>query len=180
MEGFNDKVKKSLSFLDNPYVSGTLTLIIILYASLAAPKLPHKVAKLFGHNVFKMLFCFLILYFSVKDVSFAILLSIALVISLQTLNRLSFEEQIRQWTTFSLDENKMAQQPMMSQPMMGIPTKQMPNGGMNMGMDSMAVMEDQAMPMDVGFETGAMTANYNNSAVGILGADPDADLYGAI
>jgi hypothetical protein len=152
MDSITSKIRQSLSVLDNQYVAGTVTLLIILYASLAAPKLPPRIAKVFGHNLFKLLFCFLIVYLSIKNVTIAIVLSIALIVSLQTLNRHSFEEQIRSWSPFSSPN----QQPMMTQ-------------------------EQQPMPDDTGFESGVSDPNggcFGTSAT-IMGSDPDADTYGA-
>lgn len=180
MSNVNEQIKKSLSFLDNPYVSGTLTLIIILYASLAAPKLPHNIAKIFNHNLFKLLFCFLIVYFSVKDVSIAIILSIALIVSLQTFNRLTFEEQIRQWTRLSLNDTSSTMSPYTGE-FVSLPERQ---GSGRMSVGSQAVMQPQVMentadmPMDVAFETGTMPTTCRGPSTGIVGADPDEESYG--
>lgn len=176
MADVTNKIKNSLSFLDNPYVSGIVTLIIILFASLAAPKLPHKFSRFFSHNLVKLLFCFLIVYLSVKNVSIAIILSIALIIVLQTANKQSFEEQVRHWTTLSINDH--------SQRSMDINSNTHTS---NMGMQNMdgAVMMDgfsttpQQMPVDVGYETSAVPENCSGSS-GILGSDPDADSYGSI
>tara|TARA_A100001015_G_scaffold222318_1_gene250367 strand:+ start:1229 stop:2110 length:882 start_codon:yes stop_codon:yes gene_type:complete len=70
----------------NPVVSSVLTLFLVLYAGLAAPKLPKKIATLFGNEFFRIIILVLIAYMASKDASLAIISAVALVVSLQTLN----------------------------------------------------------------------------------------------
>ena len=59
MESFDNIVKNYTTWLDNPYVSGALIVFLIVYASMAAPRLPMYVAKLFDYTLVKLLMFFL-------------------------------------------------------------------------------------------------------------------------
>ena len=87
MDAFDSNVKKYLSVLDNQYVSAALTLLLIIYAGVAAPKLPSNVAKWFDKTWFKLVVFFLIVYTSRKNVTVAIVAAVAVLISLMTLNK---------------------------------------------------------------------------------------------
>ena len=76
-----DNMKTVVSVL-----STVLALFLILYASLAAPKLPKSVSNVFDNVWFKLLFMFLIAYMATKDLPVAIISSIALLVTLQTLS----------------------------------------------------------------------------------------------
>jgi hypothetical protein len=92
-ESFDNAVKSSLSFLDNEYISAGLSLVLVIYAGMAAPRLPPSVAKLFDYAAFKLLVFFLIVYVSRKNATIAIIAAVGVLVSLMTLNRLkiSFE-----------------------------------------------------------------------------------------
>lgn len=83
-DSINSEFKKY--FLDQKYVNTALYLFLILYASLAAPKLPSYVSHLFDNLWFRLIILFLIAYLSSKDASAALLVSIGLTITLLTLN----------------------------------------------------------------------------------------------
>ena len=61
-------------------------IFLILYASLAAPKLPRSIAIYFDNTWFKLVFMFFIGYLTTKDVSVAIIAAVALLVTLQTLS----------------------------------------------------------------------------------------------
>lgn len=67
-------------------LSAVLGLFLVLYAALAAPKLPKSVSSLFDNTWFKLGFMFLIAYMSTKDTSVAIIAAVALMVTLQTLS----------------------------------------------------------------------------------------------
>ena len=73
---FNDKVYGSI-----------ISLIIVLYAGLAAPKLPKTISKLFKSKIFKLIVLIVIAYTASKDASIAIITAVALVVSMQTLSK---------------------------------------------------------------------------------------------
>jgi len=70
----------------NKYVSAIIGLFLALYAGLAAPKLPRSITSLFDNFFFKLFFMFLIAYTATKDTPVAIMSSIALLVTLQTLS----------------------------------------------------------------------------------------------
>ena len=87
-----DEISKTLDGLLNPIFSdkigaAVVTLVIVLYAGLAAPKLPKSVAGLFKSKIFKIVILSLIAYTSTKNVSVAVISAIALVVSMQTLSK---------------------------------------------------------------------------------------------
>ena len=79
-----DRVKNTL---DNVYVSGLVKIFIILYAALAAPKLPEWIARLFHHPAFQIVFFGLIAYTATKDLSISILLALAFFVSFHSYTR---------------------------------------------------------------------------------------------
>lgn len=80
-------VSDSLDYLNsNRIVSSVLGLFLILYASLAAPKLPSNVSAWFDNVWFKLGFMFLIAYMATRDPSVAIIAAVALLVTLQTLS----------------------------------------------------------------------------------------------
>jgi hypothetical protein len=97
MQGIYQAIRNSLAFLDNTWVSGVLTLLIVLYASIAAPHLPASVAHLFNNALFQLLFLFLIAYLSVKDASIACVLAIAFVFSVNTMNNIGLKSQLKSY-----------------------------------------------------------------------------------
>ncbi|AYV78282.1 MAG: hypothetical protein Edafosvirus8_32 [Edafosvirus sp.] len=93
-ETFDNTVKNSLSFLDNEYVSSALTIFLIVYASMVAPKLPNSIVKLFDYTLVKLLMFFLIAYVFRKNPTVAIIAAVGLLISLMTLNRYKVNKEI--------------------------------------------------------------------------------------
>jgi hypothetical protein len=71
---------------DNKILSSVLGLFLVLYAALAAPKLPKSVTAWFDNTWFKLGFMFLIAYMATKDPSVAIISAVALLVTLQTLS----------------------------------------------------------------------------------------------
>ena len=72
---------------ENNYVSGIVALVLILYAGIAAPALPLAVASLFQSSLFKVFFFTLVLVLLRGQApGIAFLLSVAFVVSLNTLN----------------------------------------------------------------------------------------------
>lgn len=71
----------------NPYVYATLTIFLILYAGMAAPKLPPYIASLFENTIFKVLIMFLILAVRNYNPTVALLVAVGFLISMQTLSK---------------------------------------------------------------------------------------------
>ncbi len=97
---FEDIMNKFKSFVDNKYVTTYIYLFLILYASLAAPKLPHVFTKLFDYSIFRMLVIFGIGYLSSKDATAALLATIGIAITMYTLNLHKTNEALK-----SISEN---------------------------------------------------------------------------
>ena len=87
MEAAQKSANTIKSVLDNTYVSGAIKIFIILYAVLAAPKLPGWIAKLFHHSVFQVVVFALIAYTATKDVGISLLIAVAFFISFHAYTR---------------------------------------------------------------------------------------------
>jgi hypothetical protein len=75
-------VQNSLSFLDNPYAKNIIKMFLVLYAGLAAPRLPAFLAGLFNNALFRIVVLFLIAYLGLKDTSVALLSAVAFTLSI--------------------------------------------------------------------------------------------------
>ncbi len=75
-------VNKSLSFLDNPYAKNIIKMLLVLYAGLAAPRLPSFLASLFNNALFRIVVLFLIAYLGLKDTTIALLSAVAFTLSI--------------------------------------------------------------------------------------------------
>lgn len=94
MDEFNRVVNEALSILDNQIVSSVLGLFLVLYAGLAAPKLPRSIARLFDNPVFRVIVLFLVAFMASKNKSVALIAAVGLVVSFQTLNRHKMNDQL--------------------------------------------------------------------------------------
>lgn len=74
------------TFYGNDNTTALFGLFLVLYAGLVAPKLPKSVAKIFSFTIFRLIFLFLIVDMSRRNTSLAIIATVALVISMQTLS----------------------------------------------------------------------------------------------
>ncbi len=88
MDRFNKFVNKSLGFLDNPYIANGLRLFLVIYAGLAAPKLPPFIKKLFDNALFRVLILFLVVYTGYKDPITAAIIAITFVYMFEVLNKI--------------------------------------------------------------------------------------------
>jgi hypothetical protein len=94
-EEFNKKVNSAMSIVDNNKIASTiLCLFLVLYASLAAPKLPKSVTAIFKNFWFKLIFMFLIAYMATHNPAVAIISAVALLITLQTLQGQDTADQV--------------------------------------------------------------------------------------
>jgi hypothetical protein len=94
MESLNNTVNKSLSFLDNEYINAGLTLVLILYASRIAPKLPKTVSNWFKNDIVKFLLFFLIVFLNKKDAKVALATSVTVMVILLVVGRLTVDENM--------------------------------------------------------------------------------------
>ena len=75
------------NILDNPYVIGTLTMFIFLYAATIRPELPPYIKVLFTNPIFKVLVLFLIVVRGNKDPLFSLAIATAFVTTISYLNQ---------------------------------------------------------------------------------------------
>ena len=87
MDQLQAYTQKATTYLKNPYVVGVCGILAVVYGSLMAPQLPPTVASWFANPIFKVLFIFLILAVRNIDPTVSIILTLGLIISMQTLNR---------------------------------------------------------------------------------------------
>lgn len=80
MSNFNTKVNNALKFLDNANAKNAITLLAILYGSLAAPQLPYQIASLFDYAIFRFIVLFLILWNNNKNASLSINISLGILV----------------------------------------------------------------------------------------------------
>lgn len=92
---FDNTVNTGMNFVDqNQYISVALGLFLILYAGLAAPKLPESIAKLFDNMLFKFIVLFLVAYGARKNPTVAIIAVVGLLVSIQALNRIKLNKAL--------------------------------------------------------------------------------------
>lgn len=90
MNTLTNLIKNADSYLSvlhsNPYVSGSVGLFLVLYAGMAAPKLPAQIAGLFENSLFKLLILSMVLVVRNYNPTLAILVAVGFVISMNTLS----------------------------------------------------------------------------------------------
>ena len=74
--------------LDNVYLNTALKVFLVLYAALAAPQFPPKLAFLMDNIFVRIGISFLIVFMALRDPGLALIIAIAFVITLQTANKL--------------------------------------------------------------------------------------------
>jgi len=94
MEAFDNTVKRYTRWLDNPYIAGALTVFLVAYAGIAAPKLPGYVAKWFDYTLVKVVLFFLIVFLSRRNATVALVAAVALIVSIMALDKLKFGEEM--------------------------------------------------------------------------------------
>jgi hypothetical protein len=88
LKKFDSFMRENTKFLENKYVTAGIMLFLILYAGLAAPRLPLTLFKLFDLTIVKAIMFFLIIYISSKDQSVALITAIGLIVTLMALEKL--------------------------------------------------------------------------------------------
>jgi hypothetical protein len=85
------------NLLSNKYVSGFVSVLIALYAVFIAPALPNKVLQFFDTPIGRLFFIFLAAYLASEgNTQVALMVSIALTISLMALEKKTLEESFLQ------------------------------------------------------------------------------------
>ena len=86
-------VDTTLSTVFNDKIASTvITLFLVLYGGMAAPKLPSFVVKLFENPIFKIAVLALIVYNGNRDTTFAIMIAVAFTVTLNTISKQKFME----------------------------------------------------------------------------------------
>lgn len=76
----------------NPILASTLTLLLILYGSLARADLPDYVMNLFENPFFRMLILFLIAFTASKDARISLIVSLVFLISMNLVSEKKMAE----------------------------------------------------------------------------------------
>jgi hypothetical protein len=90
----DNAIEKINSVLENQYVSGALTVFLIVYASMAAPKLPNYLTKLFDYTLTKLVVFFLIVYLMKRNATVALVAAVALMVTIMALERVKFGKEM--------------------------------------------------------------------------------------
>lgn len=69
----------------NKYYSSIITLVLILYTGIIAPKLPNSILKLFDNSIFRILVLSLVLYYGNKNTKLAISIAVGFIVSMNLL-----------------------------------------------------------------------------------------------
>lgn len=70
------------NFLNNEYAVAGITLFLILYAALIAPRLPRSILKWFNNWLVQLILFFAILYISTKNITIALITTLAVIITI--------------------------------------------------------------------------------------------------
>jgi len=73
--------------MENKWISTSIIILLVLYASLLGPNLPPMVQKLFDNVVFRIVILFFILFKANDDPSLALVMAIAFVMTLDYIHR---------------------------------------------------------------------------------------------
>lgn len=185
VKNFDSTVTNSLSFLDNEYVSGALTIFLIVYASYAAPRLPPYILRLFDNPLFKLLIFFLIVYSAKKNPTIAIIAAVGLMVTIHALNKLKLDQMLMQ----AVQKENMDDIAMMQQHPRGLSVEDAYNAEEMIPESAVASIQaevksqpgcvkkskyrNEFYPQYVNLNPEAYMARYNNKDVD--GYDADAD-----
>lgn len=89
------------SIFSNKYASSAITLFLVLYGGLAAPKLPKFMIKLFENPIFRIVILSLIVYNGNRDPKFAIMIGVAFTVTLNMISNQKFLEGFEGQENFS-------------------------------------------------------------------------------
>ena len=94
MEFLTGLAEKVDTMLQDQTTSIVVSLVLALYAGLAAPHLPDSVVKFFDTMLGKVIFIFLIGFVASKNVQIALMVAVAYVVTLHIANKRATEEYI--------------------------------------------------------------------------------------
>ncbi len=81
-----------VNIMSNKYVSGFVTLFCVLYISMARPNLPPFIQELFEYRLFKFLVLILTAYIATMNLTVALVIVIAFMVTLSLLNEQKMAE----------------------------------------------------------------------------------------
>jgi len=105
------QVNKRLGFLDNKYISPFIAIILIVYANMAAPKLPENVVTLFDSTWFKILFLSLIAYNAKNDPAVSLIAAVVILVGLNTLDKYDVSKEVKDLIGMGDDEQVSEPEP---------------------------------------------------------------------
>lgn len=105
MDSFDMAIMEHTSWLTNPTFAWAITILLVIYASMAAHQLPPTAAKILDHPILKFIAFFIVICLSRVNMTIALVAAMALVISLISLygNRTSDMDE----NVASTDDGKM-------------------------------------------------------------------------
>jgi len=150
VKGFDDSFENWFSFLKNDYVSSVISLILVLYAGLAAPQLSENVVKIFDNTLVKLVIFFLIAYSANKNPTIAIIAAVGVLISLMTLNKWQINFKISKMANGKVIAPIVSENEGFSH-MTNMPMVEMPkiDGGVEDHLSEMALGEIQGEQIEV-------------------------------
>ena len=87
VQQITQSINKVLSYIENDKIlNAVVGMLLVLYAAMAAPKLPKSIARHFDNSYFKIGFMAMIAYLAHRDPSTAIITAVALFVTLQALS----------------------------------------------------------------------------------------------
>ena len=178
---FDETTNKAKKVLENKYVYSTIMLFLVMYGSLAAPKLPDFISSWFENPIIRLVLLFLIAFISSKDYSVALIVALGVSVTLQTQVVHKLNKAL--WNLLNLNESRLLKQPMkqsMGEQSMEQPMEQPIEE--SMGEQPMEQLMEQPMEQDVNKEhmKNPMPNNSNvnklSTAVGdTMGLNNDRD-----
>lgn len=84
---FDNNVDSFLSFLDNEYVAAGVSLFLVLYAGIIAPKLPAYILGYINNWFVQLALFFAIVYVSNKNATVALIAAVAVLVTLMVANK---------------------------------------------------------------------------------------------
>lgn len=109
MDRINNFFQQNLQ-IKNEYITTSLSLVLILYAGYAAPELPKGVAKLLDNVFVKLLMFFGLAYVSNNNPVVALISAVAILVTLQTIEKYKTEEKIENILVVNNDDRYVNQE----------------------------------------------------------------------
>merc|ERR1711871_1443687 len=100
---YMDTVKKYLDMIfENEHSATILSLFLVLYGGLAAPKLPNFIIKLFNNSIFRLVILSLVAYGGNKNPKVALIIALAFVITMGMVRHI---DSIESFSDSDLDDD---------------------------------------------------------------------------